>query len=57
MNAIKAVHDREIGNVVWIVIIENVTIPIKRRIDVYCCKIIGIIENNVNKNHIDRHDI
>lgn len=56
VKAINTVHDRDIGNVVCIVIIENVTMPINLIIDVYCCKIIGIIENIVNKNHIDKHD-
>jgi len=37
--------------------IENVIIPIKRIIDVYCCKIIGIIEKQVNKIHSAIHDI
>jgi hypothetical protein len=57
MTAIRTVHDREIGNVVCIVIIENVIIPIRRIIDVYCCKRIGMMENNVNRNHINKHDI
>ena len=57
MKAIKTVHVFETGNVVCMVIIENVTIPIRRVIDSYCCKRIGIIENNVNKSHIDKHDM
>jgi len=57
VKAIRTVHVLGTGNVVCIVRIENVIIPIKRIIDVYCCKIIGIIEKHVNKNHIAIHDI
>jgi len=57
VTAIRIVHERDIGSVVWIVIIENVTMPIKRKIDVYCRRIIGRTANIVNKNQIDKHEI
>ena len=31
--------------------------PIKRKIDVYCRRIIGRTANIVNKNQIDKHEI
>ena len=57
VKAMSTVQGRETGSVVWMVMIENVMIPIRRSTDAYCCKRTGMMEKNVNRSHINKHDI